>query len=952
MKTKRNYAKGAFILILLQLVFVVTWAQKKAISGTVQDINGKAIPGASIKVKGLAKSASTNDKGYFVIGDTGEGKVTLQISFIGYITKEVLAKAGDQLTVVLTEEANNMEDIVVTGTFDRRKRLDASVAISSLSASQIERLTPISSADLLKNVPGVFVNSSLGEIRNSVASRGITVGTQDGSFGYEYVSMQEDGLPITNTTYFNYGPDFFLRPDATLARLDAVRGGTASITAANAPGGLFNYISKTGGDTFEGEVRLKYGVLGSDGNNYTRVDLNVGGPLGDNFYYNVGGFYRYDQGARYPGFAMNNGGQIKANLVKKYKNGSLKLFGKYLNDRNGYPQFGPTQDFNNPTPSVGFDINSATMLPSFQYSFNNFLEAGKTINFDSRDQVNSKYKSIGLNWDHNFGNGWTITNAARYSDNSTLYNNTGRISISSIVDANAYSYLGILGAGTYSFKNQSGTELARVNAVTTGATTAYTAALNNLPGQGVVPNSLLLNTVNYYSNGVEEFVDQLTINKKIKNMTFTTGGYFGYSDVHRVSSIAGAALTTMENRPQLLSLEFTGTSTAGTTGTHKVMDASGIAIPSGTTAALISFNGKQRQAALFFGHTWEIDSRFTLDWGFRYENSNVKGFNIRSFPVTSTTGGNDNNRLTLYDNYVAGVNQQFDYNKKLETFSYSGALNYKFNNNFAVYARYSRGKKTPDMDVYFAATTAQSLQFLNPLARTTDQLELGFKVKTDRLNLFITPFYSVLSGVPTQQIFQDNTGVFYTPPTTYGKYRTPGVEIEADYKIAPYLSLRGVATFQKSKIVSYTIWSANTTSRDDDTLTGYDGNETDNNARAMINLTPTYTHGKFYAFVTWAYMGKRQANAANVFQLPAFSQFDGGAGYRFNDKLDLTFNVNNIFNTYGAMSWQRPGTLTQILQGNAAFSSAFYNTAVSNNTPYWTVSIPPTSFFIALKYKF
>jgi len=171
-------------------------------------------------------------------------------------------------TVQDSTKSKDIDEVVVTGMFDKRLRMNSPIAISVLKGDILEKQVPVSASDLLKNVPGVYVNSSNGEIRNSVASRGITVGTQDGSFGYEYVSMQEDGLPITNTTYYNYGPDFFLRADATIERLDAVRGGSSSITTANAPGGIFNYISKTGGKKFEAEMRMRTGIQGKTTTDY------------------------------------------------------------------------------------------------------------------------------------------------------------------------------------------------------------------------------------------------------------------------------------------------------------------------------------------------------------------------------------------------------------------------------------------------------------------------------------------------------------------------------------------------------------------------------------------------------------------------------------------------------------------------------------------------------------
>lgn len=956
MKTQSINYKNYLLILFLTCAFTFCFGQSNILSGKIEDTGGQPIQGATIKVKNSNLGTVSDHLGAFQIAGVTSRSVILQVSSIGYLNKEQQASPGQNTTVILTSENNKMDEVFVTGTFDKRKRMDASVAISTLDAGQIERVVPLSAADLLKNVPGVFVNSSLGEIRNSVASRGITVGTQDGSFGYEYVSMQEDGLPVTNTTYFNYGPDFFLRPDATLYRLEAVRGGTASITAANAPGGVFNYVSKTGTDRFEGELRTKYGLVGIDGRSYARLDLNIGGPLKNNWFYNIGGFYRYDESGRYPGYPMNNGGQVKANVVKKLKRGTLKFFAKYLNDKNGYVQFIPTKDFDKPRPAQGFDINATVLMPAVDYTSQDFRYGG-SISFNPKNLVKSKYRSGGVNWEQQLGAGWTLNNAARYSSNDILYNTPGAVTAMSTTDMTTYFLMTGqqgLGIGSYSFKNgKTGTELMQVTSTLgSNGLPVYTVNKNELPGQDLLPNSIFMTTFGAYKNNVKEFVDQFSFQKVTDKMNFTLGGYYGYSNVRRYSGIDGIALSTIENRPQLISLEFTGATLAGTTGLHQISNSDGIAQAYGDNGASLTFNAKQNQAALFFGHTWYINPQLTFDWGLRYENVNIKGYNERIYMKTGLQGGTDGNPKTFYDNNTVDKITRVDYDKTLHTVSFSGALNYTFNTNIALYGRYSQGKKAPDLDVYFATNRPETIGLLHPQERTTRQIEVGLKAKTKTLNIFVTPFYSVLSGVPNGQFLQASGGGFYTPEMLYGKYRTIGVEIEAEWKIDKHFNIRSIATLQRSKIVNLESWVANNPGPEDDTKISYSGNETDNNARAIFNLTPTYLNGKFYTFITWSYLGKRQANVVNTFTLPAFSQFDLGAGYDLSKSVKLSLNINNLLNTYGVMSWVRPGGILETLEGNNSFTKEQYTLAVQKQSPYATVSIPPRASFLTATFRF
>ena len=143
-------------------------------------------------------------------------------------TALTLLISGHVLAQTAAREAGSqLEEVVVTGVMVGTSYQEAPIAISAITSEQMEKLAPVSAADLLKNVPGVFVNSSLGEIRNVVFSRGVSANSLDASSGYYYVSLQEDGLPVSNVTFTNFGPDYLYRPDATLGRLEALRGGTA-----------------------------------------------------------------------------------------------------------------------------------------------------------------------------------------------------------------------------------------------------------------------------------------------------------------------------------------------------------------------------------------------------------------------------------------------------------------------------------------------------------------------------------------------------------------------------------------------------------------------------------------------------------------------------------------------------------------------------------------------------
>jgi iron complex outermembrane recepter protein len=544
MKRRNSFRSKLLLCMTLLLCFCLAAFSQAPVNGKIVDEKGTPVAGATVTIKNGRQSTRTNEQGVFRFNNITGNNVLLVISHVSFERKEVTYTPGVDMTITLSESSAIGDEVVVTGVFDKRKRMEASVAISTVSAQQIAKLTPVSAADLLKNVPGVYVNSSLGEIRNTVYSRGVSVGSNDGATGYYYVSMQEDGLPVTNATYGNYGPDYFLRADATLGRLEAVRGGTASILGANAPGGIFNYVMKEGGEQTAGEVRTKYGLEGNGRNPFYRTDVNVGGALGKSWYYDVGGFYRYAHGARYPGYALNNGGQFRGNIVKKYSTGSLKVYAKYLNDHNGWFEFTPTVGFSDPKPAPGFSEYSSVLMPAVRQKFP-INQTGDVGTYDNKDQVHSMNKSVGATWEQRLGNGWTLTNSTRYSDANAKWNANGIVYPLDMGSLLTYALLGQLGVpGTYSFRNaNTGQQLLTVQSF---SGFDFNVTQNALPGNTVAPNSLFFEPLFYTDNNVKEFLDQLSLTKRLKDMSFTVGGFYGHSKVKRFSGVAGVGLGTIQ----------------------------------------------------------------------------------------------------------------------------------------------------------------------------------------------------------------------------------------------------------------------------------------------------------------------------------------------------------------------------------------------------------------------
>ena len=103
------------------------------------------------------------------------------------------------------DDAAEPSDIVVTGTAAAQREFDVSYAVTSLSNADIRRLTPLSFADLLSQVPGILAESTGGEVQNVYRLRGIP---NEGWFH----AFHQDGMPI-----YHDNDGFFFRGTSSTA---------------------------------------------------------------------------------------------------------------------------------------------------------------------------------------------------------------------------------------------------------------------------------------------------------------------------------------------------------------------------------------------------------------------------------------------------------------------------------------------------------------------------------------------------------------------------------------------------------------------------------------------------------------------------------------------------------------------------------------------------------------
>ncbi len=156
-----------------------------------------------------------------------------------------------QLSVANAQSSNDtlkLDEVVVTGTATGASKMKQSSSISTVASEQILQGQPTNASDILRSIPGIRAESSGGGGNANVTVRGLPISAG----GSRYVQFQEDGLPVMLFGDVAFStPDMFLRADNSVESLEVVRGGSASTLATNAPGGIINFISKTGDEPVE-----------------------------------------------------------------------------------------------------------------------------------------------------------------------------------------------------------------------------------------------------------------------------------------------------------------------------------------------------------------------------------------------------------------------------------------------------------------------------------------------------------------------------------------------------------------------------------------------------------------------------------------------------------------------------------------------------------------------------
>lgn len=168
-------------------------------SGTVTDVEGMPLIGVSVLVKGTPSGTVTDLDGRYSVS-VPKDPSTLEFSYVGYRSQDVVVTAANSTAdVVMEEGANNLDEVVVTGLATSVKRSNLANSVAQISGEELTGTTVQSTMDgaLYGKFKGAEIRSNSGAPGGgmSVRLRGVT-----SLFGDQQPLYIVDGVYIDNSS--------------------------------------------------------------------------------------------------------------------------------------------------------------------------------------------------------------------------------------------------------------------------------------------------------------------------------------------------------------------------------------------------------------------------------------------------------------------------------------------------------------------------------------------------------------------------------------------------------------------------------------------------------------------------------------------------------------------------------------------------------------------------------
>jgi len=859
-----------------------------------------------------------------------------------------------------SQRSEPVDEIIVTGVAKSTSKKDATFTINTYDTEAIQQLAPLSTADLLQNVPGIYAEgSTAGEASNNITVRGLPV-----TGGYRYAPQLIDGLPWFEEPEVQFmNNDVAVRADLMTEKVEVVKGGTGGILYSNGLGATVNHVTRTGKQEFEGGYRLEVADY-----NFVRNELFVSGPINDNLTFAVGGFYRTSDGIRDFGFTADDGGQIRANLLYTSDDGRTEIFTQahFIRDKTAFYQNVPFQvprldgpgTAENPTvidadtiEPIGIDFEDGTVVSPFTRISPRITYLGED-QIDISDGINPEFSIFTAKARRDFGDGWVVNAGVRHTNGTNGFNG--------MFTGNDADFAGDFLSARY---NNDVVNPAFGAALACDRENAKLAGFFDLSG-------IDDNCTQFQGISRQDFIDIYAVATDVGGFFIDDGSRVGDNEIANfllpfIADTEAESTSVDVNLQKSFELYGTHDLTVGTYSTSystdqffqatlinatmetrnsrlfnmRGLDANGNVVgPSLTinSAILPGFFGYESDIsvngrAFYILDHWELmDRKLKIDAGFRWQDQDSNVFRrnldpqgaLSDFTPASVTPGSPQD--TTADNEIFIPNTPRISSQSFEGTGWSLGANYSFSPDLSLYGLVSQSFRLPsleDLNEFRVNQDAPGDQVENIW-----QYEAGVRYYyKDVFDTQIAFFYNEFD--PRQQLnqyrdFEDPSCAatalsnLDTCPLIDENFqrgvKNIGVEIEAAWRpeFIEGLELVGNVVFQDPEIQDANFTIVDTVFDTNGTITGYefvqvgeDGRTPRRIANTMLNVRGSYdlkpaTGLPIKPYFKYTYFGERFSESTdfNVTLYPKYFHIDGGVIVDFNEDLALQVHASNITN--------------------------------------------------------
>ena len=217
------YRMDLFLLLGL-FTSVIAYSQQISVKGIVKDQIGEPVIGANVLVRGTTNGVITNVNGEFILSASKSD--VLVVSFVGYTTQEIPV-SEKQMTIVLKEDTELLDEVVVLGYGANTRKQDLSASVGIISNTDELAARPVTSTEsmLQGQLPGVTIQADGGDPTSTpnIVIRG--QGSQNG----DNVLWVVDGVPGAPITSMNDIESIVVLKDAASAAIYGAQSGAGGV---------------------------------------------------------------------------------------------------------------------------------------------------------------------------------------------------------------------------------------------------------------------------------------------------------------------------------------------------------------------------------------------------------------------------------------------------------------------------------------------------------------------------------------------------------------------------------------------------------------------------------------------------------------------------------------------------------------------------------------------------